>query len=391
MRGIAAAADLFPTDRPLRPVEMVGRSDDVDQIADQFADGVNVVLAGPRRTGKTSVCDAVVARLGHRGFYTVSVDLFARRDACDLAEGLISATVANRRPMARLLARARELADSPRDAATITATTRLKAEFGDDIELAITPGADTRDPWRALRYALELMQRIAAADDKRLVMFLDEFQEVAAPDQRFGEADRVTKEMRAIFQRSDRVSYLFAGSIEHLMLDLFAPRDRALSQFGSFRHLTPITTSDWEHGLAERYARAECAIDSPTLARLVELGGGHPRSTMLIARETLRAARMQERPVAGAVELEVGFAAALLDDRLRHEQILERIRQTKQAQTIAMRVARGQRPYSGTTASQAQRALRALELIGVAQRSGRGDWAITDPLLAHYLAELPGA
>jgi hypothetical protein len=197
--------------------------------------------------------------------------------------------------------------------------------------------------------------------------------------------------MRATFQRSDRVSYLFAGSIEHLMRDLFAPNDRALSQFGSFRHLTPITTTDWKHGLAERFEHAACAIDRATLSRLIELGGGHPRSTMLIARETLRAARMQEHSIAGAIELEVGFASALLHDRLRHEQVLERIRLTKQAQTIAMRVARGQRPYPGTNASQAQRALRALELIGIAQHSGRGDWAITDPLLARYLADLPGA
>jgi hypothetical protein len=35
--------------------------------------------------------------------------------------------------------------------------------------------------------------------------------------------------------------------------------------------------------------------------------------------------------------------------------------------------------------------VRALELTGIAQRSGRGDWQITDPLLARYLADLPGA
>jgi hypothetical protein len=56
-----------------------------------------------------------------------------------------------------------------------------------------------------------------------------------------------------------------------------------------------------------------------------------------------------------------------------------------------MRVAREQRPYPGLNASQTQRALHALELIGIADRSGRGDWAITDPLLARYLADLPGA
>ena len=101
MRGIPAA-DLFPTDRPIKPAEMVGRASDVGEIADQLANGVNVVLAGPRRTGKTSVCDAAIAMLHARGLYTITVDLFARRDAADLAEGLVIATIANRRPAARL-------------------------------------------------------------------------------------------------------------------------------------------------------------------------------------------------------------------------------------------------------------------------------------------------
>jgi len=56
-----------------------------------------------------------------------------------------------------------------------------------------------------------------------------------------------------------------------------------------------------------------------------------------------------------------------------------------------MRLARHQRPHAGLNASQTQRALRALELTGIAQRAARGDWAITDPLLARYLADLPGA
>src|ERR1700728_3483750 len=120
MRGVPTG-DLFPTDRPVQPDEMVGRADDIGEIADQLANGVNVVLAGPRRTGKTSVCDSAVLALRARGLYTVSIDLFARRDAADLAEGLVVATVANRGPAARLVARVRDLAHGVRDAATLTA------------------------------------------------------------------------------------------------------------------------------------------------------------------------------------------------------------------------------------------------------------------------------
>jgi hypothetical protein len=56
-----------------------------------------------------------------------------------------------------------------------------------------------------------------------------------------------------------------------------------------------------------------------------------------------------------------------------------------------MRIARAERPYPGLNPSAAQRALRALELAGVAESASRGQLRITDPLLRHYLAQLPGS
>ena len=73
-----------------------------------------------------------------------------------------------------------------------------------------------------------------------MVVFFDEFQELASPGEPYGDVDRLTKRMRAIFQRSSGVSYLFAGSIEHLMRELFTPMHRVLHQFGGFQELRPI-------------------------------------------------------------------------------------------------------------------------------------------------------
>jgi len=70
----------------------------------------------------------------------------------------------------------------------MTATVRLKQELGDAVELAFSPPPRLA-PDRALADALELLQRIAAADGKRLILFLDEFQELAAPRKPYGNPD----------------------------------------------------------------------------------------------------------------------------------------------------------------------------------------------------------
>ncbi|HEY2159986.1 MAG TPA: hypothetical protein VGH24_01660 [Solirubrobacteraceae bacterium] len=383
-------AKWFPTDSPVPADSMIGRGHDVEELAASLLAGTNVVLAGPRRTGKTSVAYAALERVRQEGVYTAGVELFRRRDTADLAAGLVEAILENRSGLHRVLARARAAAGAALDAATITVSAKLSGELGEAAELAFRPGLGARDPERALASALELPQRIAAADGKRIILFLDEFQDLAAPGHPFGDPDRLTKQMRAIFQRSPLVTLLFAGSIEHVMRDLFGPRERALSQFGSFRALSAISREEWRAGLAPRFEQAGAPIEPDALEMVAEAGEGHPRSTMLIARETLTAALADRSERVGVEHARAGWQLAVGADRLRHEQVLERIRLAKHAQAVAMRIARGQRPYPGLGPSAAQRALRALELAGVAETPARGEWRITDPLLRDYLRHLPG-
>ena len=89
---------------------------------------------------------------------------------------------------------------------------RAQDELGAELEIAFKPGLADRDPERFLDYALALPQRIAEADGKHVIVFIDEFQEVANPRKPYGDTDAVTKRMRAIFQRSPDVSFLFAAA-----------------------------------------------------------------------------------------------------------------------------------------------------------------------------------
>ena len=279
---------MFPTDEPISAEAMIGRADDVDAIARALLGGANLVVAGPRRTGKTSVCDAAVAVCARERCYTASIDLFRLADAAELAETLTRRLLANRPALRRALGTATARGGRVLEALSTTVAYRARQDLGDDFELALTMTSARADPSRALAAAWELAERIAAADDRRLVLFLDEFQEVASG--LYGDPGVLTRQMRAVFQRSPHVSILFAGSIEHVMRDLFAPGHRALSQFGTLHEFAPIEDDEWHDGLRARLALDRCTIDDTALARLLEASEGHPRATMLIAQQAHGAA-----------------------------------------------------------------------------------------------------
>ena len=384
-----ASGDLFPTDSPIPASQLIGRRDDVREVATRLEAGTHLIVAGPRRTGKTSVCEAALSRARRRGAYTAKVDLFRVSDAAELAEALAAAVIANRSATHRALRRARSAGRAALTAAQSTAVIRMIGELGEGVELALTPGLAAQNPDRSLDLALELPERVATADGRRLILFFDEFQEVASARRPYGDPDAVTNRMRAVFQRSTGVSYLFAGSLEHVVRDLFAPSRRAFSGFGSFFALRPISKEEWRRGLAERFAADDCTVAEAALDRIVELGGGHPRATMRIAQQAhLVSIELDVREIDLDL-VQLGFERALEGDRPTMEQVVERVRLLhKHGLTVARAVAAGESPPRRLHPGVRDRVLKLLRDAGILEHEARGRWRVIDPLLRHYLATL---
>jgi DNA polymerase III delta prime subunit len=383
------SGDLFPTDRPIDPCHMIGRAEDVDQVATALLGGGNVVLAGPRRTGKTTVADAVLAVCDRDGAYVAAVDLFGLADAVELAQALTVGLLANRPVLRRAFGEAGEFRNALA-ALRKAGVVRARQDLGEGVETVFEVGLAHDDPTghARLRTALELAERLAERDDKRVVIFLDEFQEVVGSDKRFGDSEQVTRLLRSVLQRSRRVSVLFAGSIEHLMRELFAPSDRALSQFGAFHELGEITAEQWREGLRARLAEDRTTITDDALERIIALGEGHPRTTMLLMQQA-HAGSVEElgREIDHALVVEA-LDRAMRQERLRHEQQLELVRTLgRNAERLAIRVAAAAELYAGLKPQQAARALSALQNRGIVGRGDRqGEWFVVDPLFRRYLA-----
>jgi hypothetical protein len=390
---------LFPTDEPVSPDQLIGRADDVATVAASLQAGANVVIAAPRRTGKTTVCDAAMEKLKAEGFYVAAVDLWGVADASELSEAIVAQTIANRGPIRRMLHQVKAAGRSALSNVGLQTTIKaMQGDLGDDVEIAWKPGLAAKDPQRYFDYAIKLPQRVATQDDRRLVLFFDEFQNIKDYEETGRDKDEhaLQKRMRAVFQRSKNVSFLFAGSMEHMMKDIFAPTERPFSQFGGFHELQPITADAWRVGVRERLAKDSRTIDDVALDRLIELGELHPRATMLIAQQADIAARIGGTRQITPALVETGHVLARQRDRGKHEQTVDRIRKlggkktSRKALQMARLISRGEPLYPGVTIpTDVQRAVRALHDAGIIESRSKGQgWIIIDPLLRNYLTDL---
>lgn len=391
------SGELFPTDDPIPAGELIGREQDVVDIAANLEAATNLVVAEPRRTGKTSVCEAAMAELKKRNIYTAAIDLWEIADLNELSEAIVTQTIANRPAARRLLHQIRARGRQALSQAQIRAITKMTGDLGDDIEMAFEPGFARRDPERYWEYALKLPQKIAEKDNRRIVLFLDEFQSILDFEDRNTQTRQ--QQMRSAFQRSSKVSVLFAGSIEHLLRDIFGENKRPFSNFGGFYDLAPISAADWEDGITTRLARDRCTIEPAALQRVIDLGELHPRATMLIAQQAHLASIFEGTNQIASDLVEAGFRTARQRDRAKHEQTLDRIRKLKgkatsrRALTAARAIARGEQIYgrrsNSDNATETRRAVDALHDAGIIESKSQGQgWKIVDPLFRLYLADI---
>lgn len=235
-------------------------------------------------------------------------------------------------------------------------------------------------------------QRIAARDGKRLVLFIDELQEIAATRGGYGGSNELMKFMRETIHGSSHVTALFAGSVEHMMRELFGNRQRAFYGFGGFTQLTPILAQEWRHGLTERFAQDGCVVHEPALDHIIELGQLQPRAVMLIAQQThLASIESGTRTIDLGMALS-GWQAALAAERARHVDAVDNIRRLGRSGAVALRIAanlaHGVPPYRGLESQAASRALKHLQRASIVHRAHQtGRWEIDDPLLATYIRD----
>ena len=235
-----------------------------------------------------------------------------------------------------------------------------------------------------LDVAAEATERLGARDGRRVVVLLDEFQEV----ERLGGTD-LMKRLRAQFQRQPHVSYLFLGSRPSLMWALFTTSAAAFYRFAVPAELPTIPAEAWRAYLARKAALYGVTVSDAAVTVLLERTGGHPWSVMEVISEAWMA-----RGDAQAITAEhvvVGFGRALARLTPVYEAEWAGARQARYADQVLLAVAADGTPATASVSHTARsRAVRHLLDAALIERVGRGSYRLVEPMFGAWLMGAEG-
>jgi hypothetical protein len=256
---VALSLPLFPIDQPVPEGRQVGRRSSIDALERRLWGVSHQWLIGQRRIGKTSVAEAVLARLREQGAVALSVDL------------------------TRL--------------GMITSDNLAREIFAQIAE--ITADASEEDG-AGLDKALKQLAAHARASGRHSFVLLDEVQLIA----KIPDADRHLG--RWCRESDSPIVFVFAGSEETAVRELREP-GKPLAAVGSEFILPEISPEDWRPALRDRFAEGGVQISDRELDAIIAASGGHPRRTMLVAGNVHAIAAAQPDPVATPTLVELAI------------------------------------------------------------------------------------
>lgn len=362
----------FPVGVPAKSGDLIGRDKELESISKMLLSGQSVILISPRRYGKTSLALEILRRLKKEGCYTLYLDIFSILDRYDLARQITEKMLENKkiRNFSRMI---------KEKFATLLKSIEFKQVI-EEFEFVLKFKDENVDEWELLREALNFPDQIGTKENKRVVVIFDEFGDLAKLN-----GLELLKLMRSIFQLQEETSYLFTGSQESVMNELFLNRKQPFFRFGIIQNLNLLPLDEIKKYIKEKFNQEGITISLEDIGFIVQKTKGHPYYTQLFCQRiyfNLFGKTTVEKEDIGRAYLD-----AILEERNFFDQLWLELLEKRHYRDVLRAILFSKKPlYSvkGLKEINLSRILKGLKNRGIVKKSNQ-EYEIVDPFFREYL------
>ena len=253
--------------------DFADREKETKQLVEDLKSGQNVLLYSPRRYGKTSLILRALDLLKQSDVLTSYIDLYGCVTVSDLVDKLIQETVP---PAQGTLQKVgdflREHLSDLRPEITLNPDGSTGISFRKEVQ---SQGAE-----KVLSKVLDAPEQLAETKKKPLVVAFDEFQEITTMD-----GIGIEKAMRSSFQRQKNVTYVFAGSKQHIIDEIFGKEKRPFYKFAKPFPIGKIPLEQFADFILTKFKETGISTSLATINSVLSFTEGHPYLTQQLCHE----------------------------------------------------------------------------------------------------------
>jgi hypothetical protein len=241
------------------------REKETAHLVANFSSLINTIIISPRRWGKSSLVEksAGIACASDKSLRICRIDLFSVRNEEQFYELLA---------MAVLRSASSRWQESVESAKRFLVRLVPKIVLNADLQNEFSLNFDWKELRKDPQEVLDLAEKIASERRLKLVVCIDEFQNISG----FDDPLFFQKRLRSHWQEHQNVSYCLYGSKRHMLLDVFSNPSMPFYKFGDLMFLEKIDTASWIKFISERFSATGKSISREDAEEIVYLADNHP-------------------------------------------------------------------------------------------------------------------
>jgi hypothetical protein len=236
------------------------RVNEQQEVRQVLSSSNHLVLISPRRFGKTSLIEKVTAEMERP---IISLDLQLLTGTSDFAAQMLKRVL-----KINTFEKIKQLIAAFRIVPTIELN-----PLTNNMEISFQPSV--KESFTTLEDVFNLIEKIGEKD-KRPIVVLDEFQEIASLGK------NLSKQLRSVIQHHKNINYVFLGSLESMMKTIFETKKSPFYHFGYLMRLEKIPYNDFYEYLTHRLTNIT-AESKPLSTEILKFTNCHPFYTQQLA------------------------------------------------------------------------------------------------------------
>ncbi len=268
--GIIMADNPFKYGVVVTGDDFVDRKEEIEILTKELSSGKSIILYSERRLGKTSLLIEFITQKA-KGMIPVYIDLYGMTTKEDLARQIVNNVVkSSYSNLDKIKNAVRNYFINLKPKMIISTDGKIT------LDLSVKKTYDEDE----LVEILDFSEKVAKEKKKRIIMVFDEFQEIALID-----GLKMEKLMRSRFQHHKNVSYVFVGSKEHLLRQMFEEKTRAFFKFARPLSLGPIPKGEFTPFIIQKFKQTGKRISNDVIENILDFTHGHPYLTQYLCHE----------------------------------------------------------------------------------------------------------
>lgn len=242
----------------------VNRKEEKARLKQNLLSGISTMLISPRRWGKSSLVKDSMLELvkENKNVRVCYLDLFAVGTEQEFYEVMAKAVVQS------VSGKLEHWLDAiKKHLSAITPRITVGADPSAQFSISIPLSDIEKSPLEIL----DLSENLAVEKDIRLIICIDEFQNIAELDN----YETFEKRLRSVWQNHQHVSYCLYGSKRHMMSDIFNNPSKPFYRFGDLMELQKIGIEEWVRYIVRGFKSTGKHIESKQARRIAELMDNH--------------------------------------------------------------------------------------------------------------------